>query len=97
MVCKNNIGIAISIIHNQKLQFALPLFNSILPIIAVYCVFKLFNWKSLKSSAKTYEGRKEQNTTFFYFDLNLQKVEEAHQSNPWTADDDDATVFSNPP
>lgn len=43
------------------------------------------------------EGRKEQKTAFFYFDLNLQKIEEAHQSNPWTADDDDATVFSNPP
>lgn len=73
MVCKNNIGIAISIIHNQKLQFALPLFNSILPIIAVYSVFKLFNSKILESSAKTYEGRKEQKTAFFYFVLICRK------------------------
>lgn len=83
MVFKNNIGIAISIIHNQKLQFALPLFNSILPIIAVYSVFKLFISKSLESSAKTYDGRIEQKTA--NFNLNLQKIEEAHQSHPWTA------------
>lgn len=80
IVCTNNIGIVVSIIHNKNCN----LLSHYLTVYYPSLLFKLLNSKSLKPSAKTYEGRTEQKTAFFYFDLNLQKIEEAHQSNPWT-------------